>query len=467
MLYNRNTAQQKIKKSIAERNSGELSAMLIIDVDDFKHINDTFGHMFGDMVLQRIADGLQRIVRSHDIVSRIGGDEFLIYMKQIPIKEIAFQRAYKVIEVLKDLHWQGVDNCNLCCSIGIAFCPDHGMTYETLFQCADLALYEMKSQGKKGYKMFDSSLESRLGMAQVQVAANTLIDSESTSSHKYSVIEDEVFRCIYESKDFEKTISEILDMLGRYFSVSRVYIFESTSDGKVGQNTFEWCNVGITSCRDTYQYMMYSQGDGNYIDSFDEDGIFYCSNPAELPKWQRDVLLPRLFKTVVQCAISKDGEFRGFIGFDDCLLQRVWMKEQIGTMAHISKMISEFIMKHRETQIVELHKENLQMILDNEGVWVYVITPQSYTLLFANRLLHRDVGDITIGNTCFRELFHRNIPCDNCPLSRLSTNDSHTATVYNDVAQKWVSLHMTSIQWQEKEQVIITGQDMTLPPKSE
>ncbi len=125
---------------------GEQAALLFIDLDNFKNINDTLGHSAGDQLLQEVAKILLAHVRRYDLVGRIGGDEFLVYLRHVSSVDIARQRATQLHEAINDL--SQVIGITVSCSIGIAFAPADGTDYTTLIKCADYRTYQAKSRGK-------------------------------------------------------------------------------------------------------------------------------------------------------------------------------------------------------------------------------------------------------------------------------------------------------------------------------
>ena len=130
---------------------GEKAALLFIDLDDFKIVNDTLGHSAGDRLLQEIAKILLAHVRKSDLVGRIGGDEFLIYMRNATSVEIVTERATQLHEAISALsHTIGI---SVSCSVGIAFAPADGMDYTTLTKCADYRTYQAKNRGKNQYSI--------------------------------------------------------------------------------------------------------------------------------------------------------------------------------------------------------------------------------------------------------------------------------------------------------------------------
>lgn len=148
-VYNKKTMETKMVQRMIE-NERASGAMFIIDVDNFKKINDNYGHLTGDRILQHVGNELQSLFRDNDLLGRIGGDEFAAYINAEDIHRIALTRAQQLCEKIRSVDIEGVF---VTVSIGIAFYPNDGMDYETLFKCADRALYRQKSKGRDGYSL--------------------------------------------------------------------------------------------------------------------------------------------------------------------------------------------------------------------------------------------------------------------------------------------------------------------------
>ena len=136
------------------RRGGFASAVMFIDLDGFKVVNDTYGHAVGDGVLRIVADRLSRSVRESDVVGRIGGDEFVVVLSHMTRPTDAGHVAGKIIEKLsKPMNVQGTV-CQVGASIGISIFPDHGEDEETLLKAADKAMYAIKTTGKNSFAFF-------------------------------------------------------------------------------------------------------------------------------------------------------------------------------------------------------------------------------------------------------------------------------------------------------------------------
>ncbi|WP_370298817.1 diguanylate cyclase domain-containing protein [Pontibacterium sp.] len=150
-IPNRQAFQEAAAAALdSARESREKLAVLYVDVDDFKRINDEHGHPVGDKVLTEIACRLDSILREEDLVARIGGDEFAILIFGRDVLKAKDQLASRILDVLNDPFDHIVDNLRVSCSVGGAIGPDHGDDVDTLLREADTRMYVVKRSGKNG-----------------------------------------------------------------------------------------------------------------------------------------------------------------------------------------------------------------------------------------------------------------------------------------------------------------------------
>lgn len=146
--------------SLARRRSKQL-AVLFLDLDLFKNINDSLGHLMGDKLLQSVAQRLVTCVRSSDTVSRQGGDEFVVLLPDIEHSEDAARRAENIISAMADHHSVVGYDLYINMSIGISVYPDDGEDAETLIKSADMAMYHAKQNGRNNYQFFRKEMNDR------------------------------------------------------------------------------------------------------------------------------------------------------------------------------------------------------------------------------------------------------------------------------------------------------------------
>ncbi len=143
-------------KALAEGGAG--FALLTVDLDRFKPVNDTLGHPAGDSVLQKVSTRLRRAVRQNDLVARVGGDEFAVILRNVSDMQQVEKTAARIVELLQRPFLFKCNVAELGGSVGIALAPKHGSTAAELIQHADVALYSAKREGRERYHMFEQSL---------------------------------------------------------------------------------------------------------------------------------------------------------------------------------------------------------------------------------------------------------------------------------------------------------------------
>jgi len=162
-LPNRVLLNDRVTHSISlAKRRGTRLAVLFLDLDNFKHINDSLGHATGDKLLQSVAGRLRACVRDSDTVSRQGGDEFVILVTEDRFAENAALIAEKILAALAAPHLIDEHELHVTTSIGISVYPADGQDAETLFKNADTAMYSAKEQGRNNYQYFESRMNACL-----------------------------------------------------------------------------------------------------------------------------------------------------------------------------------------------------------------------------------------------------------------------------------------------------------------
>jgi len=136
-------------------------AVLFLDLDGFKHINDSLGHPTGDKLLQSVGKRLVDCVRGSDTVSRQGGDEFVVLLSEEEDSEDASIAARRMLRVVAEAHFIDPHDLHVTCSVGISLYPDDGLNAETLIKNADTAMYQAKENGRQTYQYFKPAMNVR------------------------------------------------------------------------------------------------------------------------------------------------------------------------------------------------------------------------------------------------------------------------------------------------------------------
>jgi len=162
-LPNRTLLQDRLAKALAvARRRKEKLALLFLDLDGFKNINDSFGHSVGDLVLQEVSERLKKWGREQDTVARVGGDEFIIVLsgvKDISDAAVATERLMDAMTAVFNVQGHFL---NIGCSIGISIFPEDGADSETLIKNADAAMYSAKTNGRNDFKFFMAEMNAQV-----------------------------------------------------------------------------------------------------------------------------------------------------------------------------------------------------------------------------------------------------------------------------------------------------------------
>ena len=162
-LPNKRLLEERVHSAFAaRRRSGEALALLLIDLDRFKNVNDSLGHEVGDLLLCEVADRLRGVVREDDTLARLGGDEFALLLARIEDVDVAAHVAERVQRALAAPFDLGGHRLFVTASVGIATAPEDGADQATLFKKADMAMYRAKEQGRNRHAFFSPGLDREL-----------------------------------------------------------------------------------------------------------------------------------------------------------------------------------------------------------------------------------------------------------------------------------------------------------------
>ncbi len=201
-LPNRILFNETLGRALSRRQDSHLLAVLYLDLDHFKTINDTLGHIIGDEVLKIAAKRIESCLGLHDMVARLGGDEFAILLTDIKTRDEAQAVAVRIVELMSETLLLETQEVNSGASIGISFAPDDALTAAELIKNADLALYNAKENGRHRYAVFEigmheamqakrlieMDLRAALNRDQLELYYQPLINIESGEISSYEAL---------------------------------------------------------------------------------------------------------------------------------------------------------------------------------------------------------------------------------------------------------------------------------------
>lgn len=361
-FYNQTAGKLRARQLLEKQGCGRAAALYMIDMDNFREVNERYGHSFGNVVLQEISNRLRRLFSGGEVLIRVGGDEFLILA---PGVEEAAARAQgrEIQQALQDIIGRDVVRFRFSCSIGISLCPGDGEDFETLYRKGCRALLAAKERDTDKYVLYRD--EPKIADEENEPAAgNTHIDTEDDG---YDGLAREVFDALYGTGEAMKSLSRALELAGRRLGLSRVGVIQADGDGERCSLFSEWCKEGSVPLREAMQDVLVTRLGG--WEQFGADGVFCCADAAEIggetgtagavrgpgaegepgALGTAETAALELERTdaraVFRFAVRDSGGDRGWISFEDCLARREWTEEQRAQLAFAAGIISLFLLK--------------------------------------------------------------------------------------------------------------------------
>jgi diguanylate cyclase (GGDEF)-like protein len=313
--------------------NGKTAWVMIIDIDDFKSINDNFGHLFGDEVIRYVADTLRVELSGDGFVSRFGGDEFFVFADRIPTRD-ALKNFLKVVSKKLLIHFD--PKFKLTISVGASCYPKDGATLEELFAKADKGLYIAKEKGKNRHIIYDPELHGPLeeGSMQSQAAAYALTREAARAKmvELMSGIVENGSRYLLQNKKLQKELRTLFDIDG--FTVATV--FEDVPlvrDGKYISDI----NTDKFECVDPS--FMPRQGNlGRYV----------ANNLLQIKEDDENaylILKEQEIEACIFCIYFKNEKPAVLVGFDIFNKTRKWSDRDIDMLTEVGVLVCSMIVK--------------------------------------------------------------------------------------------------------------------------
>ncbi|MEG1549385.1 MAG: diguanylate cyclase [Ruthenibacterium sp.] len=456
-LYNKIAMSTLANKTLQESPNAR-HALLVLDIDNFKGINDTLGHAFGDLVIMEVCTKLKTSFRSNDIVGRVGGDEFSVLIQNVPDTSSVLKKVTELSEMFRQTYAGEKENYKISCSIGIIMIERGEETFESLYRKADAALYQAKRNGKDQFVLYKEE------DAETYPIVYTRTNDEELQHLKASHnMEAQIFELLYTSKDFNVSINMALAAIGQHYHVSRVSIFENDNAENGNEastsNIYEWCNDGVAAAIHNLQNIKLVSNGEAILDSFDQNGLLYCNDIHELPPYLRRILETKAALSTLQVTIVNDEKICGFIGFDDCKEYRAWTAEEIEKLSFLAKVLSVFLFKKKaEVSLFENLKIRLK-ILDALPDYICVVNPETHALVYANAKMQTLLPAAKPGALCFTTLRGgQKMPCKNCLIERVKHDETENLEIISEDQGLRLKVNALAINWtNDRKMVLLYG----------
>ncbi len=439
-IYNQGATEQLIHNAIQDGNENSLSALMIIDLDNFKEANDLLGHANGDELLEKTADILKEMFKGGDVIGRIGGDEFLVYMRNMETISDADEMAGNIVKSVRyDLDFEG-QPIRVTCSVGVAVYPYHGKTYEELFEKADRAVYTVKANGKDGYRVYHAA-------STTVYHANRKVGYDMTKTIDYDRhIEDQVMQILFEDKVLESALRSSLELMTAKYQFHRGYI--CGNDSLPISRTIQFTVKKYATGKEAEEHYELKRMVNEILYSF-FPGAAMIHDYDLTAEEMREYFRAEGIKSMLYYPLTSQGEFQGAIVFENHEdVQMELSKSEMEEVRSLFRLMEAHILQIGLMDRLQNFVAQVA-VFDNLDSFVYVVNPDNHEISFINKKVLVDSPDVKIGDICYKALQNRDTPCENCILRNLDKSDPHcrcTEEMFNYSLRSWTR---SSASWLE------------------
>ncbi len=333
-LLNRMAFQEQATEYLTGPDSRP-SAVLILDVDDFKEINDVCGHLTADTVLIEMAAALRRSFRLRDLVGRIGGDEIMVLLKDIESPDDVSKKIRAAQAAVAKCGVRLQLERPVTCSVGAAMAPLDGTDFSELYRKADEALYQVKAAGKNGLMLYQN-LQAQNTLPYCHKRTDIDSDRELSPSSADSLI-GHVFKLLFESAGpAPDPLERLLHIIGRKLDASAVCLLEP-GEGDLLQVSHEWLAESVTMSWRVLPLKALPR---------EEPERVFARTTQQLPPALSNLTSPGV-KCLLGCRLELNGRFLGCLLAADCAAPHLrWTEDQTALLARLSRLIELYIATH-------------------------------------------------------------------------------------------------------------------------
>lgn len=349
---------EKVSERIANMDEPVILAMLLLDIDDFDALNQSFGYAFADAILIDLAGRLKKLCPENALLSRYAADEFVILLDDVPSMEYVTDISQRIMNIFAGFATNTKINHSLSCCVGTALYPVDATTYDTLFEQAETALYNAKSRGHGCICNYDDTLpvipDSERNRKSIK--RNQLVTSlyEQRTGAENTIIANAI-DILFDSRDLHLSINMMLSVIGMHYNLDRIFIREYSEDRELSTITHEWnANTKhsyaarglIRSHKRTLLFRGYEKNDSD---------IYCCDNITESPDQAQllnDVFLADT-QSLVQCGIRFQHNYIGCINYCTTEKSHTWDTSELETLALLSKLISSYLLHLRSQEKID------------------------------------------------------------------------------------------------------------------
>lgn len=451
-LYNNSSLARNINDYLSGNGQYGNHCFILFDIDDFKGINDRYGHLVGDAMIKEYSQRLQNFFTTDDIIGRIGGDEFGVLLKNTN-RKVAFEIMNRLHDLFQDPLIYEDKKIPLFTSYGISVFPYDGMAYEELFKKADVACYYSKGLGKNFFTFYDESMSN-----QDHEFKNLTYRSSKTDKLLLDTIQ-----LLGKSSVIVETVKDALLKICEHFNFDYAYVFEGEETYESFHCTyaFDKANVNLES-----NLSIHNPASVGLMGTIKKDSILYISDLATLANELPDLyqaMMKEKTKSVIITGIFEQGELRGLMGFGSYETIPYPAQQEIVAIVAFVRLLMNHIYKLRENQRLGIGNQLFQSLISNHELSAYAIDIHTYELLYISPRLKKTNPQIQLHGKCYEEIYHHHERCLNCPLKFIGNNMRYSTHLYDENTKQWLGVTASKLElkYEQREAALVYAFDIS------
>ncbi|MDR0947029.1 MAG: EAL domain-containing protein [Ruminococcus sp.] len=462
-VYSGSYIKSYVDEAIHKEHTNTEHLFLAADIDNFRSINEKWGRLYGNYVLEAVASSIIGCLRPDDVVARINSDEFVIFCPNISrSRDEAAEISQKILNILSTLQFKGETHITL--SLGGARFPVSGENFDSLYHNASVALQISKDRGKNRFTMFSAVPISLRDETIISDSADVYIERNDLTNIDKPLF-DYCFNILTTWDDFSSAVDEIFNETGKHFELDRICLIAKNSTGDLGmfrdwylnRNLYSEDGKEFADFHNNHRATIAKRYDGNSRFIYRADG--QKDEISKSPDFDRFGI-----KTFIQFPITENEELIGTVTYEDRKNIREWSDTEISTLFSITKMIAAYTLYNRSKLALENETIYTGNVLETQRLTYYVINPKNFELVYISAYASEIFPNLIVGKKCYNAAFGEQYPCAFCPIKNMREHDldKYTLERYDKIRDTWYTISATKILTSENTaQALVCWTDVT------
>ncbi|MFA6890366.1 MAG: diguanylate cyclase, partial [Bacilli bacterium] len=437
-VYNSGNIAKFVENYLSTKNQNLSHALLMLDIDNFKAVNDKYGHDIGDKLIKEYVNRLVQFFGSGGIIGRVGGDEFVVL-----IKDIQSDKVLGYVEKLKRKLWKEYQFDQLVLSFstsfGIALYPQDGTSYSILFKKADIACYESKRHGKNTTRLFQEDMLST-SLPQDSICYES-VESDDLLVNCINILE--------EHENVSQGIHEVLDRMAHYYYFDGVLIFQYHDETRQFGYTMGYTSNPSSLTDFEYTNQTYHI-QSTLLQQLSSEALFFLNDPETI----RDefvnlyeLLKKEKYHSCLMCGIQEAGMMKSVIAFTSYKTIEYPKYQEVTTLVAMSRLVISYVNRMHDKLTQSPDSLVFAEIFKEKEIQAYVIDEDTHQLVYISPWLNSEFQNAKINDYCYQALRGKTDVCEDCPLHMLGQKRSVISHRHDEATNRWLGVNASRLNW--------------------